>query len=122
MSRVIIYPAFTHAGTVTSNNNSTVMDVAINGLRRTYLGQLPTAKTDWPKHQVTKYLRLALVEKEDVTLMDDHLNNITLLTLRGGVDKILKRKQPLDDLRDIFYYQNKPCPRLILIMGGPGEY
>ena len=101
---------------------STIMDDAIDGLRTKYLGQLPTAKTDWPKHQVTKYLRLALVEKEVVTLMGDHLNNITLLTLRGGVDKILKRKQPLDDLRDIFYYQNKPCPRLILIMGGPGEY
>ncbi|XP_065908368.1 NACHT, LRR and PYD domains-containing protein 1-like isoform X2 [Dysidea avara] len=99
---------------------STIMDDAIDGLRTRYLGQLPTAKTDWPKHQVTKYLRLALVEKEEVTLMDDHTNKVTQLTLRGGVDKILKRKQPLGDLRDIFYYQNKPCPRLILIMGGPG--
>ena len=103
-------------------NQSTVMDEAIGCLQTRYLGQLPTAKTDWPKHQVTKYLRLALVEKEDVTLMNDHLNKISQLSLRGGVDKILKKKQPLDDLRDIFYFQNKPCPRLILIMGGPGEY
>ena len=110
---------------VTSAGNtkqSTIMDKAIDGLQAMYLGQLSTAKTDWPKHQVTKYLRLALVEKEDVTLMDDHLNKITKLSLRGGVDKILKNKQPLNDLRDIFYHQNKPCPRLILIMGGPGEY
>ncbi|XP_065908363.1 NACHT, LRR and PYD domains-containing protein 3-like isoform X3 [Dysidea avara] len=108
---------------VTSAENtkqSTIMDDAIDGLRTRYLGQLPTAKTDWPKHQVTEYLRLALVEKEEVTLMDDHTNKVTQLTLRGGVDKILKMKQPLGDLRDIFYYQNKPCPRLILIMGGPG--
>jgi len=98
------------------------MDETVGALQTRYLGQLPTAKTDWPKHHVTKYLRLALVEKEDVTLMDDHLNTVTQLTLRNGVEKILKRKQPLNDLGDIFFYQNKPCPRMILVMGGPGEY
>ena len=101
------------------------MDNAIDELRTRYLRHryLPAAKNDWPMYyKVTKYLRLALVEKEDVTLMNDHLNKITQLTLRGGVDKILKMKQPLGDLRDIFYYKNDPCPRLILLMGGPGEY
>ena len=62
------------------------------------------------------------MEKEDVTLRDESLNMITELTLRGEVDKILKKKEQLGELRDIFHYQNKPCPRLILIMGGPGEY
>jgi len=65
---------------------------------------------------------LALVEKEDVTLRDENLNEITQLTLQGEVDKILKKKEQLCGLRDIFHYLNKPCPRLILIMGGPGEY
>ena len=77
------------------NYKQSIMDIAIDGLCEMYLGQLPTAKTDWPKHQVTKYLRLALVEKEDVTLMDDHLNKITQLSLRGGVDKILKKNNHL---------------------------
>ena len=62
------------------------------------------------------------MEMEDVTLRDDNLNEITKLTLRGEVDKILKKKVPLGDLIDIFHYQNKPCPRLILIMGAPGKY
>ena len=62
------------------------------------------------------------MEKEDVTLRDENLNEITKLTLQGEVDKILKKKEQLSGLRDIFHYQNKPCPRLILIMGGPGEY
>ena len=62
------------------------------------------------------------MEKEDVTLGDKSLNEITKLTLQGDVDKILKVKKPLCDLRDIFHYQDKPCPRLILIMGGPGKY
>ena len=62
------------------------------------------------------------MEKEDVTLMDEHLNEITELTLKGEVDKILKKKQPIGDLKDIFHYESKPCPRLILLMGGPGEY
>jgi len=118
----IIVVLFAGATSPKRFKQSTIIDDTIGHLQTRYLGQLPTSKTDWPKHQVTKYLRLALVEKGDVTLMDDHLNKITQLSLRGGVDKILKKKKPLDDLRDIFYYQNKPCPRLILIMGGPGEY
>ncbi|XP_065908397.1 NACHT, LRR and PYD domains-containing protein 3-like isoform X2 [Dysidea avara] len=108
---------------VKKSKRSTIMDNAIDELRTRYLRHryLPAAKNDWPMYyKVTKYLRLALVEKEDVTLMNDHLNKITQLTLRGGVDKILKMKQPLGDLRDIFYYKNDPCPRLILLMGGPG--
>ena len=68
------------------------------------------------------YVNLALVEKEDVTLRDDHIDDLTKLTLQGGVDKILKKKIPIYDLREIFHYNNQPIPRLILIMGGPGEH
>ena len=96
--------------------------VDVERLKARHLRLQPTAKTDWPKHNVTEYVRLALVEKEDVTLRDEKLNEITKLTLQGDVDRILKKKQPLGDLRDIFHYQDKPCPRLIIIMGGPGEY
>ena len=103
----------------TTNMSSSPIDV--RRLKSRYLRQLPTAKTDWPKHKVTQYVRLALVEKDDVTLKDD-LNDITKLTLQGDVDRILKKKQPLGDLREIFHYQDEPCPRLIVIMGGPGEY
>ena len=62
------------------------------------------------------------MDKEDVTIRDENLNEITKLSLQGEVDKILKKKEPLGDLKDIFHYQDKPCPRLILIMGAPGEY
>ena len=96
--------------------------IDIYRLKPRYLRLLPTSKTDWPKHTVTQYIRLALIEKEDVTLRGNHLNEVTKLTLQGDVDSILKKKTPLHDLRDIFFYQNKPCPRLILIMGGPGKY
>ena len=96
--------------------------VDIERLRTRYLRLLPTCKTDWPKHNVIEYVKLALVEKEDVTLRDKNLNEITKLTLQGDVDRILKRKHPLGDLWDIFHYGNKSCPRLIVIMGGPGEY
>ena len=94
----------------------------IERLKKRYLRKQPTAKTDWPKHKVTQYIRLAIVEKEDVTLRDENLNEVTKLTLQGDVDRILKKKQPLGDLREIFHYENEPCPRLIVIMGGPGEY
>ena len=71
---------------------------------------------------MTDFVRLALIQKEDVTLKDDNLNEVTILTLQGDVDRILKKKQPLANLREIFHCENKPCPRLIVIMGGPGEY
>ena len=96
--------------------------IGISRLQARYIKGLPTAKTGWPKHYVIQYVRLALVKEEDVTLRDKNLNEITKLTLQGEVDKILKKKEQLRELRDIFHYQNKPCPRLILIMGGPGEY
>ena len=77
----------------------------------------------WPNHRVVQYVRLALIlEKEDVTPEDECLDKITKLTLQGEVDIIRKKKEPLHSLEDIFHYQNQPCPRLILIMGGPGTY
>ncbi|XP_065888158.1 protein NLRC3-like isoform X3 [Dysidea avara] len=91
--------------------------IDVKRLQARYIKQPPTSKTDWPIHHVTQYVRLALVEKEDITVGDENLNEITKLTLKGDVDKILKKKVPLGDLKDIF---NKPCPRLILIMGAPG--
>jgi len=95
--------------------------MVVSRLQARYLRGLPTAKTGWPKHRVIQYIRLALVEKEDVTRNDKNLNEITKLSLLGEVDYILKRKTQLGELIDIFHYQNKPCPRLILVMGGPGE-
>ena len=95
--------------------------IDVRKLKARYLRTLPTSKTDYPKHKVTEYIRLALIEKEDVTLRDDHLDELTKMTLQGDIDNILKKKEPLNDLRDIFHYQDIPCPRLILIMGGPGE-
>jgi len=91
----------------------------IKKLQTRYLSQPPTSKTNWPMHRVTQYVKLALVNKEDVTIRDENLNEITKLLLQGEVDKILKKKEPLGDLKDIF---NKPCPRMILLMGAPGEY
>ena len=93
----------------------------IKKLQVRYIEKLHTSQTDWPRHRVTQYVRLALVKKEVVTIRDENLNEITKLTLQGEVDKVLMKKEPLGDLEDIFHYQNKPCPRLILVMGAPGE-
>ena len=105
---------------IKSMRSSSAIDVS--RLKSRYLRQLPTAKTSWPHHEVIGYVRLALVKMEDVPLTDENLNEVTKLTLQGDVDRILKYKETLKDLRDIFHYENKPCPRLIVIMGGPGEY
>ncbi|XP_065888166.1 protein NLRC3-like isoform X2 [Dysidea avara] len=90
--------------------------IVISRLRSRYCKHLSTDNTDWPH----SYIRLALVKGEKVTRADKTLEEITRLTLQGQVDEILLRKEVLGGLRDIFHYQNKPCPRLILIMGAPG--
>ena len=53
------------------------------------------------------------------TLRDENLNEITKLTLQADEKK---KKQPLGDLWEIFHYQDQPCPRMIIVMGGPGEW
>ena len=52
----------------------------VRRLKARYIKLLPTGKTDWPKHKVTQYVKLAIVKKEDVTLRDKHLNELTRLT------------------------------------------
>ena len=77
----------------------------------------------WPKHDVLTYVKLALVECDTVYPEDEYIDDLTQLTLQGGgVDVIVKKKKPINDLREIFHYNNEPIPRLILIMGAPGWY
>ena len=93
-----------------------LMDTARLKIR--YLNSPPAARTGWPKHVVTCYVELAIIKKE----IGAQSKNIIKHTVNGDIDRILKIKEPLADLRDIFHDQNKPCPRLIVITGGPGEY
>ena len=90
----------------------------VSRIKARYIKQSSTDHTDWP----SQYVQLALVKGEEVTRANKNLKEITRLTLQGQVDELLLRKESLDDLGDIFHYENKPCPRLILIMGGPGKY
>ena len=68
-----------------------------------------------------RYVQLALVRDVLCDIRDKKLNEITRHTLQGQVDEILKIKKPLKGLEDIFHYNDLPCPRLILIMGAPGN-
>lgn len=94
-----------------------VLDVS--HLQARYLKHLQSSEySDWPQ----QYVQLALVKEERVTRTDSNVEEITRLTLQGQIDEVLLRKEPLYGLSDIFHYQNKPCPRIILILGGPGEW
>ena len=117
---LIVHSTGIHSTTSASEPATTVKcsPLDVSRLKARYIKHLSTGHTDWP----LQYVRLALVKGEKVTRADKNLQEITRLTLQGQVDEILLRKEPLGDLRHIFHYKNKPCPRLILIMGGPGEY
>ena len=127
-----MYSTALHSTTTESNSTTgepptekkiefTPLDVAADTLRATYKTQPPPAQNDWPNYRVTKYVRLALIEKPEKTYRADHEHHIGMLGLRGGVDKIQEERKHLffDDLNEIFCNNND---RLILIMGGPGEY
>ena len=100
---------------------SSAVDDAVKNLQATYETQPSPAQNDWPNYRITKYVRLALVEKPEKIYRADHEHHIGMLRLRGGVDKIQGDKKQLnfDDLSEIFCDSND---RLILIMGGPGEH
>ena len=127
-----LYSTVLHSTTTESNSTtgepptkkvkeSTALDVAANELRATYKTQPSPAQNDWPNYCITKYVRLTLIKKPEKTYRADHEHHIGMLGLRGGVDKIQEEKGHLtfDDLSEIFCNSND---RLILIMGGPGEY
>lgn len=71
---------------------------------------------DWPYY----YVQLALVKEGKVTRAEKDLQEIEERTLRGQIDEIFCKKDRIDGLEDIFQKQNDRCPRLILVMGGPG--
>jgi len=65
------------------------------------------------------YVWLALVHEDTVTLQDQSLVETTKLTAEGDIDKMLKKRKPLNELKEIFSCENE---RVILITGTPGEY
>ncbi|XP_065898529.1 NACHT, LRR and PYD domains-containing protein 3-like isoform X2 [Dysidea avara] len=109
-------PANSQTGIHTTTNKHPTMEYSLASISRLQASYEALLRSDWPHY----YVRLALVKGERVTRADKNLEEITRLTLRGQVDEILLKKERLGGLKDIFHYQNKPCPRLILIMGGPG--
>ena len=90
----------------------------VSGLKERYKKLFSPEYTDDPQSRIP-YIQLALVKGEKDTKANE---KITKLRIQGQVDELLLEKEPLSGLRDIFHYKNKRCPRVILIMGGPGEY
>lgn len=125
---------YIHTALPSSTNKSISMACASNAvsLKQSKLGTLQDA-TDMLRLRyirefgcdevegTVKYINLALVKNEKVTRVDKSLEEFTKLTLQGQVDELLHKKEQLNNLWDIFHYQDKLCPRLILIVGAPGE-
>jgi len=99
-------------------NKNSSLSLASRMLQNRYLENLENNEEGWSEN----YTELALVKDDEKVAKGTikEIEEFTKLTLQGHVDKLLQRKVQLMDLRDIFHYQEKPCPRLILIMGCPG--
>ena len=57
---------------IKKTKESTALDVGVDELRATYKTQPPPAQNDWPNYRITKYVRLAIVEKPEKTYRADH--------------------------------------------------
>ena len=64
-------------------------------------------------------VQLALVQKQTVQV-DSNFDDFTKNTLKRERDVTPHKKEKIRDKKDIFYYNNEPCPSKILIEGGPG--
>ena len=92
-----------------------ISSVDVSKLKAWYIEHLKS-DTVWEQE-----VRLVLVKDKKIQRSDDDLGEATKLTLQGQIDELLLRKELLDQLKDVFHYQNKPCPHIVLIIGGPGE-
>jgi len=98
-------------------NTRSSLNVASRTLQSRYLSDLCHNEDGL----VPTYTELALVKDEEVKEADfQELEELTKFTLQGDIDRILRKKEPLGDLKDIFHYKGEPCPKLILIVGCPG--
>ena len=98
---------------------TTLRDVSISKLKTRYCRQLPTTRNIWITKPISQYVCLALVHKDTVTLQDQNLVETTKLIAEGKIDQMLEKKKSLEELAEIFCYENE---RVILITGAPGEY
>ena len=92
--------------------------IDVSKLKAWYLECVFTSDTECEQ----QYVSLVLVREEEIKRTDKGLEEATKLTLQRQIDELLLKKEPLGEVSDIFHYQNKPCPHLILILGGPGEW
>ena len=109
-----ILPASTVATAISPPGHSSILDKIKERLK---VMNGPSPDSDEPHC----YIRLALLKDGKISRHDKKLNDITKLTLQGQVDEITQMKEPLNGIKDIFHYKDTICPRIILIIGAPGD-
>ena len=70
-----------------------------------------------PQIRVKKYIKLALIGKDDITL--EEANEFTQSTIRGNIHDITRKKQPMT-FDHIAQLEDGSEPKCILIEGAPG--
>lgn len=86
-------------------------------LKSVYMKQKPPMYDKLPQIKVKKYIKLALIGKDDIT--PEEADKFTLSTIRGNIHDITRKKQPMT-FEQIAQLEDGSEPKCILIEGAPG--
>ena len=86
-------------------------------LKSVYIKQKPPMYDKLPQIEVRKYIKLALIGKDDIT--PEEADEFTLSTMHGSIHDITRKKQPIT-FDQIAQLEDGSEPKGILIDGAPG--
>ena len=105
------------SGTVIHQPSTSAIERYASYLKSVYTKQKPPMYDKLPQIKVKKYIKLALIGKDDIT--PEEADEFTRLTIRGNLHDITRKKQPMT-FHQIAQLEDGSHPKCILIEGAPG--
>ena len=98
-------------------SNSAAIELYASYLKSVYTKQKLLMYDKLPQIRVKKYIKLALIGKDDITL--EEADEFTQSTIRGNIHNITRKKQRMT-FEQIAHLEDGSEPKCILIEGAPG--
>ena len=110
--------AFSSQLTIPSQpSTSAAIELYASYLKSVYMKQKLPMYDKLPQIKVKKYIKLALIGKDDIT--PEEADEFTQSTIRGNIHDITRKKQPIT-FEQIAQLEDGSQPKCILIEGAPG--
>ena len=104
-------------GTIFHQPSTSAIELYASYLKSVYTKQKLPIYDKLPQIKVQKYIKLALIGKDDIT--PEEADEFTRLTIHGNIHDITRKKQPIT-FHQIAQLEDGSQPKCILIEGAPG--